>query len=45
MDIRSDYQINKDELVIRFTNGDLSGEEYRRLEEELSKKMEDDLVS
>ena len=34
----------KDELVIKFTTREISAEEYRRLDDELSNRMEDDLV-
>ena len=40
----SNYKQNKDELVNKFTAGLLTVGEYRRLEDELTKRMEDELV-
>ena len=40
----SNYKQMKDELVIKFTTREISAEEYRRLDDELSNRMEDDLV-
>ena len=41
----SNYKQMKDELVIRFTTREITADEYRRLDDELSNRMEDDLVS
>ena len=38
------YKQSKDELLNKFTTGLITVEEYRRLEDELTKRMEDELV-
>ena len=40
----SNYKKNKDELLNKLTNGVISIEVYRIKEDELTKKMEEDLV-
>ena len=40
----SNYKQMKDELVIRFTTREITADEYRRLDDDLSNRMEDDLV-
>ena len=44
MNIMSNYKQMKDELVIRFTTREITADEYRRLDDDLSNRMEDDLV-